>query len=194
MLHNFDQSLKHEREQTANADLFYKNILKVDQIIRFNSDSESDMVMQRQDVDCLVKLNGVTYRISEKFRDKDYGDLYIEIFSKFPKTKGWLHTGSPNAILYFTPLSVYWITHKSLSKFCTEELLPAIPDKWYIELISSGSSICQKKIKLKREFQLINLILASNCHSDGAKWVTIGISIPFSFLMKHDVKIKKFEI
>ena len=192
MLHNFDLSLKHEREQTAKADEFYRDVLKVDAIIRFNSDSESDMEMQRQDVDCVLKLNGLSFRVSEKFRDKDYGDMYIEIYSKFPATKGWLHTGTPNAILYFTPLSVYWITHKSLSNFCLFVLFPLIPEKWYDELIHSGVNIISKRIKFQNAFQKINLILASNYLADGTKWNTVGLSTSFSFLENNQVKIKKF--
>lgn len=107
MLHNFENSLLHEREQTAKADAFYRYVLLVSDIKRFDTDSEADMEMQLQDVDVLLTLNGIKYRVSEKFRDTDYGDLYVEIYSKYPTTLGWLHTGSPNAILYFTPKTVY---------------------------------------------------------------------------------------
>ena len=96
-IYNFKYSLQHEKDQAVKADQFYCNILKATEIQRFNVDSETDMEMQRQDVDLLLTLNGLTYRISEKFRDKDFGDLYVEVYSKYPKTPGWLHTGSPNA-------------------------------------------------------------------------------------------------
>lgn len=191
MLHNFKSSLNHEREQSAKADCFYREVLKVTDILRFNTDSEADMEMQRQDVDVILTLNGTTYRVSEKFRDKDYGDLYVEVFSKYPKTQGWLHTGSPNAILYFTPESIYWITHKSLSAFCLGTLFPLIPGKWYEELFLSHKSIISKRIFVNKKLIKINMIQAHN--RDGMAWETIGISAPFQFFEEHGVKIKRID-
>lgn len=191
MLHNFNSSLIHERGQSAMADNFYREVLKASCIKRFNTDSEEDMEMQRQDVDLELTLNGVTYRVSEKFRDKDYGDLYVEVFSKYPKTLGWLHIGSPNAILYFTPGFVYWITHKSLSSFCLETLFPLIPENWYEELFQSHKSIISKSIRVGKKLMKINVIQAHNF--DGSAWETIGISAPFGFFQENGVKIKRFD-
>jgi len=190
MLHNFKSSLNREREQTGKADRFYCEVLHATDIKRFNSDSEADMAMQRQDVDLLLTVNDIVFRVSEKFRDKDYGDLYVEVFSKYPHTLGWMHTGSPNAILYFTPEIVYWITHKSLSTFCLDVLFPLIPEKWYEELFQSHKTIISKQILFNKKFIRINLIQAHN--KDGASWETIGVSAPFSFFEENAVKIKQF--
>jgi len=166
MLHNFKSSLSHEREQAGKADRFYREVLRATDIKRFNSDSEADMAMQRQDVDLLLTVNDTVFRVSEKFRDKDYGDLYVEVFSKYPDTPGWIHTGSPNAILYFTPEAVYWITHKSLSTFCLDVLFPIISEKWYEELFQSYKTIISKRILVNKKLIKINLIQAHN--EDGA--------------------------
>jgi hypothetical protein len=190
MLHNFKSSLNHEREQTGKADRFYCEVLHATDIKRFNSDSEADMAMQRQDVDLLLTVNDTVFRVSEKFRDRDYGDLYVEVFSKYPHTPGWMHTGSPNAILYFTPETVYWITHKSLSAFCLDVLFPVIPEKWYEELFQSHKTIIPKQILFNKKFIRINLIQAHN--KDGASWETIGVSAPFSFFEENAVKIKQY--
>ena len=192
MLHNFTASLQHEREQTLKADAFYRETLKVSELIRFNSDSKADLEMQRQDVDLLLTLNNITYRVSEKFRDVDYGDLYIEVYSKFPKTMGWLHTGSPNAILYFMPELVYWITHKSLHSFCTEVLFPSFPENWFLMLYQSQKTIVSKRISINGKTIKINLIQARN--QDGARWSTLGISIPFWVLEENGVKFKKYPL
>lgn len=191
MNHNFELSLQHERNQSAKADSFYRDVLKVLRIERFNTDSEADMEMQRQDVDVLLTLKNVTYRVSEKFRDKDYGDLYVEIFSKYPKTQGWLHTGTPNAILYFTPNSVYWITHKSLASFCINKLFPLIAEEFFQELYQSHQSIISKRILFDNKSIKINLIQAHNSLPDGSNWETIGISAPFSFFEENGVLIRK---
>ncbi len=192
MIHNFSKSLKHEREQAAFADKFYREVLHVTEIKRFSSDSETDMIMQRQDVDVLLTLNEKTFQVSEKFRDKDFGDLYIEVYSKFPHTEGWLHTGSPHAILYFTPKNVYWITHKSLKEFCLEKLFPQVKPVWFDELYDSGKTIQSKKITLNNNTFGINLIQAHN--QDGKEWKTMGVSVPFYILEKSGVKFKQFDI
>ena len=194
MIHNFDQSLEHERNQTIKADTFYRDVLNAIDIKRFDTDSEADMDKQRQDVDLIFTLNNITYKVSEKFRDKDYGDLYVEVFSKFPKTKGWLETGSPNAIIYFTPNSVYWITHKSLAEFCLKSLFPAIPHNWYVDLYQSNKTIVSKYLKIESKIQKLNIIQAHNSLADGSKWETIGISAPFSFFENNGVKIKKWKL
>jgi hypothetical protein len=193
MQHNFTHSLIHEREQAAKADAFYRDILCVSEIKRFNADSNEDMEMQRQDVDVLLTRKGVTYRVSEKFRDKEFGDLYVEVYSKYPKTRGWLHTGSPNAILYFTPQAVYWITHQSLVGFCLDVLFPLIPENWYEELFQSKKTIVSKQLTVNRKIQKINLIQAHNRALDGTQWETIGISAPYSFFEENGVKIRRYE-
>lgn len=191
-LHNFSKSLAHEREQCKTADLFYTNILCATSIRRFNTDSKLDMEMQRQDVDLEITIENVTYKISEKYRDRDFKDLYIELYSKYPLVKGWMDTGSPNAILYFTPQNIYWITHKSLSAFYTEKLLPAIKKEWIDdELIKPEKAIIEKKVRLGTKTHKINIIQSRNF--DGAGWVTIGISVPFYVLKDFGVKFKQFK-
>lgn len=194
MEHHFTLSLAHERAQMRIADAFYRDILKVSSMKRFNSDSKADMLMQKQDVDVIIELNGFFYRISEKFRDKDYGDLYVEIFSKYPDTHGWLHTGSPNAILYFTPVSVYWITHKSLSDFCLRTFFPLIPDDWVSQLFDSHETIMHKKLFFNHQWVDLNLIQAHNNLPDGTSWETIGVAVLFSFFEQHGVKVKKWNL
>ncbi len=97
-IHNFNKSLLFERSKAEFADNFYRTILNVTEIKRFNSDNEEDMFYQKQDIDVEFKLKEKVYRISEKFRDKDFGDLYIEVFSMYPEVAGWMKTGNPDAI------------------------------------------------------------------------------------------------
>lgn len=192
MLHNFNISLKYEREQAQKADTFYRNILSVSEIKRFNTDSKSDMEMQRQDVDLLITRKGVCYRVSEKFREKDFGDFYIEIYSKYPDTPGWIYTGSPNAILYFTPLNIYWITHKTLTSFCMEKLMPNINKLWFNDLYKSHRTIMSKEIVIDQTPIHINLIQAHN--KAGNSWETMGISLGFDILEKFGVKFLKYRV
>lgn len=193
MLHNFEKSLEYERNHAEEANMFYKNVLGASSIVRFNTDTSTDMEMQLQDVDLKFCINGVTYLVSEKFREKDYGDLYIEVFSKYPHSPGWIYAHLPNALLYFTPQHVYWITHKSLVDFCFNCLFPLLPEQWFEELFISHKTILPKTIYNKGEFVELLLIKAHNTASDGARWETIGISIPFTVLHKNAVKFQQFE-
>jgi len=189
MIHHFKKSLQHEREQADLADKFYDEVLHATDIVRFNADSEAHLEMQRKDIDIQATIKGTTFNISEKFRDKDFGDLYIEVFSKYPHTMGWMHTGSPNAIVYFTPQTVYWISHKSLKAFCENILFPAIPTDWYEEIYQSKKTIVSKVVTLKDKNCKICLIQAHNF--DGKPWETIGLSIGFDVLENFEVKFKK---
>ena len=192
MFHNFRHSLQYERNMASKADEFYRRILKVTDIKRFSTDSEADMQMQRQDVDLTFMRKGIKYKVSEKFREHNFNDLYIELFSKYPHTPGWLLTGSPNAILYFFPSAVYWITHKSLYNFCVDKLFPAIPKHFIDEIYESHKSFMSKTITLDNQEIHIKLVQAHN--HDGASWETIGVCVDFDVLVKFGVKFKKFEM
>ena len=192
MVHDFEKSLQHERSQTGKADCFYRNVFHATEIVRYNSDSEFDMVFQRKDIDVSIRVENKFFHISEKFRETDYGDLYVEVYSKYPHVKGWLHTGSPDVIVYFTPISVYRIKHQSLQVFCLEKLFPAIPEKWFREIYCSGKAFVRKNLILDKKQLSINLIQAHNKPADSSSWETIGIAIPFETLERNGVKIKKY--
>jgi len=189
MIHSFSESLKRERNFAIKANKFYSEELNATKIKRFNNDTANDLELQRQDIDVQVTIKGTKFNISEKFREKNFGDLYIEVFSKYPHTMGWMHTGSPDAIVYFTPDSVYWITHKTLKAFCDVILFPAIPHAWYDEIFKSGKAIASKQLILNGKNCKINLIQAHNF--EGKAWETIGLSIDFDVLEHFGVKFKK---
>jgi len=188
VIHNFTQSLRHEREQADAADLIYREYLHPDQIIRYSNDTPHDREMQKKDIDVSLVFGGKTFHISEKFRDNDYGDMYLEVYSKYPGTKGWLLTGSPDAIVYFTPAKVYWIGHHTLIKCYMEHLQPLLKDEWFDEIFVSGKNIIKKNIRVNQRPTTISIIQAHN--RDGAAWETIGIAIPFRLLTDNGVKIK----
>ncbi|MBN2767260.1 MAG: hypothetical protein JXR27_12890 [Paludibacteraceae bacterium] len=192
MIHNFRHSLEYERSMAVRADAFYRDVLGVTSIKRFDKDTDDDMRMQREDVDVLIVRNGIEYRVSEKFREHDFPDMYVEVFSKYPHTPGWLQTGSPNAILYFFPSSVYWITHKSLYDFCVKKLFPAMKDSYYEDIFRSHRNIVTQKVLIDNRMVSVNIIQAHN--RAGADWETIGLSVGFDVMEKYGVKLKRFEL
>ncbi|MDD3080322.1 MAG: hypothetical protein PHH37_14645 [Paludibacter sp.] len=192
MLHNFKNNLKHEKEQADRADKFYREVLHASEITRYNHDNEQDMIMQRKDIDCSFSINNVHYMISEKFRDKDFGDFYVEFYSKYPNTPGWIFTGSANAILYFTPENVYWVTFKSLKTFCVDQLFTTIPQCWFSDIYISHKPIKTRYLLLDKTRIPLNIIQAHN--QCGECWETIGISISFEILEKFGVKFRRYKL
>jgi hypothetical protein len=192
MVHEFEKSLHYEKSQFRRADAFYREVLLVDEIIRFATDSKEDMKMQLQDIDVqLIKTNRVCH-VSEKFREKDFGDLYIEVFSKYPHMRGWLETGLADMLVYFVPEVVYWCNAKNLRKFCVDMLFPMIPAEWYKEIYCSATSIISKNMNFFDQQTIVHLIKANNQTSDGSRWCTIGISVPFEFLKNNGLNIRKY--
>jgi hypothetical protein len=190
MLHNFYNSLLHERESTERADKFYKEQMNATEIVRYNANNEYDMIFQHRDIDVTLTINGKLYNVSEKFRDVDFGDLYLEIYSKYPHTLGWIHTGNPDFIAYFTPQNVFLIAHRALKEFCLETLFPLVPPALLNEIYTSGQTSIPAGITLNGKTEKIRIIQAHN-RTANASWETIGIAVKFDLLIGNGVKIKK---
>lgn len=192
MIHNFEESLRRERGKSVEADIFYRDKMHVTEIIRYNSDCAKDMDFQRKDIDAALIIGNKTYYVSEKFRETNFGDFYVEIFSKYPHVQGWIYTGSPNYVAYFVPGFVYFIYHQALKSFCLEKLLPQLPEKWFRTIYQSRKTVESKKIILDRKLLKLNLIQAHNKPTTGSAWETIGVSIPFSVLEENGIKIRRY--
>ena len=120
--HNFDDSLKKESTSALGADVFYKRApFSVQNIERYNNNSPEHLALQRQDIDLAIILgDGRTLSVSEKFRAHDYDDLLLEMYSKYPHTKGWIHKSAAERLAYFFPTRMFWIDKIALSAFCCE--------------------------------------------------------------------------
>ncbi len=181
-----------ERSKAEFADNFYRTFLNAFEIRRFNSDNEHDMFYQKKDIDVELILKEKVYRISEKFREKDFGDLYIEFFSMYPDIPGWMDTGRPDAIVYFTPENAYWISHHSLKHFYDNSLALLIKKEWFEEIYKSGETIKSKQIKSGEQIYKISIIQAHNHNK--ISWKTMGISIPFQWIEDANVRYKRFNL
>ena len=193
MIHNFDQSLQDERSQTHIADEFYRKQLFASKIVRYSNDTADHLIMQKKDIDASVFINDKEYFVSEKFRNKDYGDIYIEVYSKYPHTKGWLEQNYASALLYFTPKNAYWIGYARLHWFAHNLLFSALNNKEIDEFVNSKSDFCSSEIVIQQKHIPIKLIKAPN-FCDGASWTTIGISIKTKHLEMFGINIKCFEL
>lgn len=99
--HQFNKSLGFEKKQIKIADDFYKKNFPKFSIKRVSFDSEIEKEMQRKDIDFFLISDNKTIAVSEKFREKDFNDIYLEFFSKYPNTVGWMENSEAEYWLIF---------------------------------------------------------------------------------------------
>lgn len=187
--HFFRVSLQYEHKEQIRADQFYTGKMCAKNIVRYNTDSKNDIEFQKQDVDLSFELNGSRVMISEKFRSKDFGDLYLECYSKFPDTLGWMHHSNADFLACFFPERVLWINKKKLVEFFKATLWPALPLSYFEKIFGElpGKSGMQKqKIELNSKPYEIMVVQAFN-QSGKHKWHTIGIGVPFVMLEDFNI-------
>jgi|LSQX01.2.fsa_nt_gb uncharacterized glyoxalase superfamily protein PhnB len=194
--HNFDESLSREQAQQAKADAFYHRQFGATDIVRYTDNTEDHMILQRQDIDLSFIKAGKQYLVSEKFREKDFGDLYLETYSKYPGTKGWMHTNRADLLAYFFPTRMLLINKKKLMTFYHETLTPSVSEAFYAKLYNeyrNRSKIMTQSIRLKGADYKINIIQAFN-RTGNSTWHTIGVSIPFELLDVFNVTYRIYPL
>ncbi|MDR2065218.1 MAG: hypothetical protein LBP85_05880 [Prevotellaceae bacterium] len=192
--HNFSDSIQSEQKNHKRADDFYLNYLQVTDIVRYNRNTEADMKMQRSDIDVSFCRKGKYVKISEKFRAKDFGDLYVEFYSKFPDVRGWLDKSKADYIAYFFPARIFIIDEKALSAFYKNCLSNAISEDIFKRLIEqnpNGNAQKPALIKILDNSYKIQIIQAYN-QTEDASWYTMGIAVPFKILADFDIYCKEF--
>ena len=122
-MQDFDQSLKTEIKNRAKHIEFYTKVLGMSKYIYTKWDApnyterEKYRELQRRDVDVLISKDGVDkwWFISEKDRNVDYGDMYIETWSNYDVgiLGSYIKENKSNYILYQTPKGIYWVKHDS---------------------------------------------------------------------------------
>ena len=192
--HNFDKSLNREKTYQKRADCFYVKRLNATDIIRYNKDNESDMEFQRQDIDVSFRIKSKLINVSEKFREKDFGDLYIEFYSKFPDIHGWLDKSQADYMAYFFPKRVFLINEKKLSELYKNHLSQLISKNEFNSLIEQNlHKNVQKKfwLKIQHHYYSARIIQAYNKTKD-TEWYTMGIALPFRVLSDFGILFKEF--
>jgi hypothetical protein len=193
--HNFIESMRREEIYQERADDFYIKHLGATDIVRYNHNTASDIDIQRRDIDVSFRHKNKVLNISEKFREKDYNDLYIEFFSKFPTTRGWLDKSCADYIAYFFPERMFFIDEKKLASFYETYLLQTISINNFSELIAQNqqkNAIAKHRIKVKVHHYNIRIIQAYN-KTKNTEWYTMGIAIPFKILTDFEIYFKEFK-
>jgi hypothetical protein len=184
-----------ERKNQKRADDFYLNRLGATNIVRHNRNTEADMKIQRTDIDVSFQRKGKRINISEKFRTKDFNDLYIEFYSKFPDIHGWLDKSQADFIAYFFPARVFIIDEKALAEFYKNYLSNSIRKDVFKRLIETHPNDNAQKstwITINNQNYKIQLIQAYN-QTEDASWYTMGIAIPFKVLSDFGIYCKEFD-
>jgi len=193
--HHFGKSLQKEGESGLEADAFYKRApFNVKFIERYNRSTADDMVLQRQDIDLSLAFHDERkYSVSEKFRAHDYNDLLLEIYSKYPETKGWIHKSNAERLAYFFPKRMFWIDKKALSVFCRQQLFPLIEQGAIERLLSQEAN--SLPVGLRLDDRIYNCILTQAFNKTGKDtWNTISISVPFQLLNDFKIRYQEFTL
>ncbi len=193
--HHFGKSLKQEGVSALGADVFYKRApFSVTHIERYNQSTEEHMTLQRQDIDVSISFeDGRTNLVSEKFREHDYNDLLLEVYSKYPHTKGWIHKSNAERLAYFFPKRMLWIDKKALCAFCLKHLFPLVEKEAIERLLSQEAN--SLKVGLRLNDKVYSCILTQAFNRMGKdSWNTVSVSVPFSMLQDFNIRIQEFKL
>lgn len=194
--HNFWKSLAIENDKSWLADAFYFNVFGVENIIRFNTGSKRDMEFQRADIDVQLQAWNRHANVSEKFRDVDYNDLYIELFSMFPNVKGWMSSSKATHLAYFFPNRMIWLDKTQLINAFEHFISPGISKQEINQLVENypqKNASVRSTLILKEHAYSVRYIKAYN-KTKTKSWDTIGVSIPFNAIENLGVKLQEFRL
>lgn len=194
-VHQFDKSLQKEENAMCSADDFYLRApFSVSSIQRYNQNTKEHLMLQRKDIDLSLSFkDNRIMAVSEKFREHDYNDLLLEIYSKFPGTKGWIHKSDADRLAYFFPKRMFWIDKKALCIFCTDKLFPLIEREVIKRLLSREAN--SLKVGLNMEGRIYECILTQAFNNtNNAEWNTISISVPFAMLEDFKIRFQQFKL
>ena len=203
-MNNFYTAITYEKSMQSSADKFYKhliyNILFPNcpkeyiniQIKRWDFADPDGRKMQLDDIDVTLYVDinrpefsepsHYQWNISEKFRTIDYGDMFIELYSKYPHTKGWGCNTKADKIFYFTPNNVYIIK--------TEQLKDTVNDI----LSQFDLDVLMKSVSINDGIYKDTLITFNKIPTKINKkvmWNGVGTCISWDNLTKLGIKIEK---
>jgi len=188
--------MKVEKENFDTADKFYRKNLGVLKIDRCDFHTETGKHFQQNDIDLWLTLPGRRISVSEKKRNHDFNDLYLETYSKFPDIPGWVVHSKADFLAYFFPERIFWAGFPQIMRFYREGILPQIPLEWF-EILRENqpqkSGREKHSIKIAGRTYDISVIQAYN-ESDGNSWYTMGVSIPFGMLKDNHIRFRVYPL
>lgn len=190
--YSFNESLAKEKNTRKWFDSIYESYGgKVKSICDY--DTFEGKLQQQNDIDVLLEKDNKIFKVSEKARDKDFGDVYLEHYSVFEDKKiGWTQDSQADILAYGIPskniCKIYEMAEvKNIYRLITS-LLPL--DEIENDMISRNEN--KRKIPVNIDTQSFNvyIIVAATIHN-GKYYHTTGFTVEDNILTP--IKIIKRE-
>lgn len=197
---NFQKALEYEQTiGIPRADEAYKNLFsRYDHelvITRYDYNDPAGREMQKNGADLKLTLkdkygNSGSLTISEKFRSADWGDMFVELYSQYPRVQGWGVTSQGvDFVAYFTPKKLYFVNYG--------DLLNVASDILFTHNIGMYKEISNSLIKHNRNnySEYIDLkVIPTYTDTDKLAWNGVGVCIPWGTLKDWGVKYLEFDL
>lgn len=194
--HNFYESRKTELKHFTDADIFYTEQLGATKIVRCDYSTKEGRNFQKADIDLWLNLKAERVSVSEKKRTRDYNDLYLEVYSKFPDMPGWTTHSKADFLAYFFPERVFWAGFPQIIRFYNEQFAPQFSQELFkkFRYHNRGKNAIEKiTVNVAGLSYPVSLIQAYN-ECDGNSWYTLGICIPFEMLTNNHIKYRIYAL
>ena len=183
--HVFSDSLEYEQSKFETNNRFYTEKLEASTIERIKFEGKEGKTLQRNDIDLYVTVDGKRISVSEKDRHRNFHDVLIEFYSKYPTVRGWMDHSKADILAYFVPGSVIWINKVQLVRFYENHLKSAVPDTFFDELIKFRKTIATKKINILGSSETISVVAAYN-----KEYITTSICVGLDVLKRAGVEYR----
>lgn len=180
-IHDFQESLKIEREGFKRQDEFYKKYFgNLPHRVSYVDYEE----IQKSDRDLFIEnAEGKILSVSEKNRTKDYDDVLFEIFSNYYQSiRGWGMDSKADILAYFLPSSLVLVD------------MPSV-----VEILSNPANKITKQVEYYEE-QLRHHDIWINGQSFNVpvirarnkKYSTVSIALKDSQMQQLGIRFKRF--
>ena len=196
---NFQEALEYERMMIPRADEAYKNLFSRPGhelvITRYDYNDPVGQKMQKNGADLKLTLkdeygNSSNLTISEKFRTADWGDMFVELYSQYPRVQGWGVTSQGvDFVAYFTPKKLYFVNYGDLLNIASNILFTHNIGMY--KEISDG--VLEHNINdYKSSVEL--KVIPTYTNTNKPTWNGVGVCIPWETLKAWGVKYLEFDL
>lgn len=207
MNNDFFKSLEYEKSMYQSSNTLYEKWIKhkvyanfpVNQIEidmhRWDFNTPEGKAKQMSDIDITIDVDVKSGQIknhrniSEKFRKDDYGDIFIELYSKYPNVKGWGPNTEADLIFYHTPNTLYTIDAKDIKRISNDIINKFDINNLYNKMIDFGTN------QLIQEYNgfSITFIKVPTYINGKRLWGGVGVCIQWSDLKKLNIVYNKID-
>lgn len=197
--HTMSGAINYEQSNFSKQDEFYKKIGH-EKVIRHEYNklkNDIDTQNQRSDIDVTLIKDNNEYKISEKRRETNFGDMLFEIYSVYENNKfGWSITGKSDGVVYFVDSKknpyVGLFKTDDLHKIIKDnDILNQIGDKIWRDLyeVERDSYSVYFDLKINNEVVTCQLIKSYTKSKETGKilYHTMSVGIPYYVIDKCNV-------